>query len=228
MIPLKDNVPTVRTPVLTIGLIAVNVVVYLYQFTLGADGADFVVKYGVIPFELTQWQELTPTFAAPIPLTIFTSMFLHGGWFHLGSNMLYLWIFGSSIEDRLGPVRFLLFYFCSGLVAVLTFTITQPGVQVPMVGASGAVAGMLGAYMVAYPRARVLTLVWVFFFIRLVWLPAIFFLGIWFVLQLLSGLPTLLGGGGDSGIAYFAHIGGFVFGLLGGRFTRLRYGGRFG
>jgi len=226
MIPIKDNMPTIRRPILTIGLIVLNVLVYLYQFFLGAGSQDFVMQYGVIPYELTRFTELTPALAAPVPLTIFSSMFLHGGLLHLGSNMLYLWIFGNNIEDMLGRARFLIFYFLSGIAAVLLFVAVNPNAQVPMVGASGAVAGILGAYLVAYPRARVLTLIWVFFFVRLVWLPAIFFLGFWFILQIFYGLPTLAGAG-PSGIAYFAHIGGFVFGMLYCRFSQMRRGGRY-
>lgn len=224
MIPIKDNIPTIRKPVLTVGLIVLNVAVYLYQFALGAGVRDLVLKYGAIPYEITHFAELTPTLAVPIPLTVFSSMFLHGGWFHLGTNMLYLWIFGNNVEDKLGPVRFLIFYFLSGAVAVLTFVVVNPSAQVPLVGASGAVAGLLGVYVVAFPRARVLTLIWLFFFVRLVWLPAVFFLGFWFILQIFYGLPTLAGAD-TPGVAYFAHIGGFVFGLLYCRFSRLRHGG---
>jgi len=217
VIPLKDNVPVIRRPLVTIALIAINIVVYLYQATLGPEGARFVFKYGLIPFELTHFRELSPGLGAPIGLTLFTSMFMHGGWFHVGFNMLYLWVFGANIEDKLGPVRFILFYLGAGVVAALSFVLTEPNGEIPLVGASGAVA---------YPRARVLTLIWVFFFVRLVWLPAVLFLGFWFVLQLFSGLPDLAGGGA-SGIAYFAHIGGFIFGLIFGRFSRIRRGGRY-
>jgi len=226
VIPLKDNVPVIRRPVVTISLIAINVVVYLYQALLGPEGALFVYKYGLIPYELTHFSELSPALAAPVGLTLFTSMFLHGGWFHVGFNMLYLWVFGANIEDKLGPVRFILFYLGAGVVAALSFVVTEPNGEIPLVGASGAVAGVLGAYMVAYPRARVLTLIWVFFFVRLVWLPAIIFLGFWFVLQLFSGLPDFTGEGA-SGIAYVAHIGGFIFGLIFCRFSRIRRGGRY-
>jgi len=224
MIPIKDDMPTVRPPVLTIALIVINVLVFVYEMALGSQVDHFIVKYGAVPYELTHLTELTPGLSSPIVLTVFTSMFLHGGWFHVGSNMLFLWIFGNNIEDKLGHVRFLLFYLISGMVAVLTFVLTSPNARVPLVGASGAVSGLLGAYVVAFPRARVLTLIWVFFFVRLVWLPAAIFLGFWFVLQLLYGLPTL--SSGESGVAYFAHIGGFVFGMLYCRFSRLRQGGR--
>jgi membrane associated rhomboid family serine protease len=224
MIPLKDDIPTSHRPVVTVALIAVNVAVYLYQFALGPHVEAFIWEFGAVPWELVHFEEVTPAHAAPIVLTIFTSMFLHGGFLHLGSNMLFLWIFGNNVEDKLGRLQFLLFYLVSGVVAVLTFVLTSPNAQVPLVGASGAVAGLLGVYVVAYPRARVLTLIWVFFFVRLVWLPAVFFLGAWFVLQLLYGLPTL-GAAGASGVAYFAHIGGFVFGLAYCRFWCKRRGG---
>jgi len=215
MIPIKDDIPTVHPPVLTVGLIVVNVAVYLYEFALGPHAERLVLKYGAVPSVLIHFTTLTPG----IVLTVFTSMFLHGGWFHVGSNMLFLWIFGNNIEDKLGHVRFLVFYLVSGVVAVLAFVVTHPHAQVPLVGASGAVSGLLGAYVVAFPRARVLTLIWVFFFVRLVWLPAVFFLGFWLILQLLYGLPTL--GGGTSGVAYLAHVGGFVFGMVYCRFSRL-------
>jgi membrane associated rhomboid family serine protease len=222
MIPLKDNVPTVRKPIVTVVLIAANVVVYLYQSVQGPAAQGFIWQYGVVPWEITHLTELTPDYSAPIPMTVFSSMFLHGGLFHLGSNMLYLWIFGNKVEDKLGPVRFILFYFASGLVAVLAFVVTSPNAQVPLVGASGAVAGLLGVYVMAYPRARVLTLIWILFYIRLVWVPAVVFLGLWFILQLFYGLPTLAGDN-PTGVAYFAHIGGFVFGLA---YCRFKYGRR--
>ena len=224
MIPLKDNIPTLHRPIVTVTLIAVNIAVYLYQFALGPHAEAFIWTFGAVPWEIVHQSELTPAHQTPIILTIFTSMFLHGGLFHLGSNMLFLWIFGNNVEDKLGPVHFLVFYLVSGVVAVLTFVITSPNAQVPLVGASGAVAGLLGVYIVAYPRARVLTLIWIFFFVRLVWLPAVFFLGVWFILQLFYGLPTLAVES-SSGVAYFAHIGGFVFGLAYCRFWCMRRGG---
>lgn len=224
MIPLKDNIPTIHRPVVTVVLIAANVAVYFYQFVLGSAGPAFIWRFGAVPWEITHLTELTPANGAPIMLTVFSSMFLHGGLFHLGSNMLFLWIFGNNVEDRLGPIRFTLFYLVSGVVAVLTFVVTSPNAQVPMVGASGAVAGLLGVYVVAYPRARVLTLIWVFFFVRLVWIPAVFFLGAWFVLQLFYGLPTLTSNN-PGGVAYFAHIGGFIFGLAYCRLWCMRWGG---
>ncbi len=224
MLPIKDDIPTVRKPVLTISLIVVNVLVFLYQQSLGLYAQDFIWQFGVVPWEITNFASLTPNTHVPNGLTLFTSMFLHGGWLHLGSNMLYLWIFGNNVEDKLGPVHFIIFYFAVGVLAALAFVVINPSSQVPLVGASGAVAGLLGMYIVAYPRARVLTILWIFFFIRLVWLPAVFFLGLWFVLQLFSSLPTLAGGG-TGGIAYVAHVAGFAAGLVYCKFWCMRRGG---
>lgn len=222
MFPLKDDNPTRNKPVLTIALIAVNVLVFIYQFAQGAGASRVVIQFGLIPYELVHGTELTPLAAFPTSLTIFTSMFLHGGWMHLGGNMLYLWIFGNNIEDRLGPVRFLMFYLLSGVFAVLLFVATGPETKVPMVGASGAVAGVLGAYVMHYPRARVLTLIFLGWFVRLIWIPAFVVLGLWFVMQLLFALPSI-GTATTGGVAYMAHVGGFLFGLAGGWVFRKRF-----
>jgi membrane associated rhomboid family serine protease len=153
--------------------------------------------------------ELTPKFPAPVLLTPFTSMFLHGGWIHLIGNMLFLWIFGNNIEDYLGHIKFLLFYLVSGLAAIFLFVVFSPNLQVPMVGASGAIAGVLGAYFLLFPRSRILTLIWIFYYIRLAHVPAKAMLGFWFLYQLLmSAIAT--GSGGS--IAFLAHVGGFIFG----------------
>jgi len=212
MIPLKDDIPSYRRPVITIGLIVANVLVYFYQLIQGPYFEHFVVKYGAIPYEIMHGQELTPQLAAPIPLTLFTAMFLHGGLLHLGGNMLYLWIFGDNVEDKLGHVRFFIFYILSGLAGSLAHVITSPGSQIPMVGASGAIAGVLGAYLIRFPQSRIWTLIFFGFFIRPVRIPALFVLGFWFILQLLYGLPSLGAQGG--GVAWFAHIGGFVAGIV--------------
>ncbi|HUU46862.1 MAG TPA: rhomboid family intramembrane serine protease [Acidobacteriota bacterium] len=223
MFPLKDDNPTTRRPYLTVTLIVVNVLVHFYQVAQGAAGATrFVAQFGMIPAELTSGIEMTPTAAFPPTLTIFTSMFLHAGFLHLAGNMLYLWIFGNNIEDRLGPVRFLAFYLLSGVFAVLLFTLTGPNSQVPLIGASGAVAGVLGAYVLHYPRARVLTLVFFGWFVRLVWIPAFLVLGIWFVMQLLFAWGST-GAGQEGGVAYMAHVGGFLFGMAGGWVFRRRF-----
>jgi membrane associated rhomboid family serine protease len=210
--PLKDENPTRRKPILTVTLIVINVLVFLYSYLRPARAFQyFIVQYGLIPYELVHLTELTPELPAPVLATPFTSMFMHGGILHLGGNMLYLWIFGNNIEDYFGPVRFIIFYLVAGLAAALLFIVFSPNSNIPMVGASGAVSGVLGAYLVLYPRARVLTLVWIFYFIRLVHLPAKFLLGFWFFYQLLMSLMATAGGGG---VAWMAHIGGFAFGFL--------------
>lgn len=213
MLPIKDDIPTSRRPIVTIALIVINCLVYLYEMSLGQQGFTmFTYKWGLIPVELTTGVELTPELATSSATNIFTSMFMHGGLLHLGGNMLYLWIFGNNIEDRLGRVKFILFYLASGVVATSTFVLTNTSGEVPLVGASGAIAGVLGAYLVSYPHARVTTVIFILYFIRIAHIPALFVLGFWFVLQILNGLPALGSSGG--GVAWFAHIGGFIFGLL--------------
>lgn len=214
MIPLKDDNPVQRVPIITVGLILTNCLVFLYQITLSAQAEQlFVFQYGLIPLEITRLTDLTPDIPFPVLLSPFSSMFVHGDLWHLAGNMLYLWIFGNNIEDYLGRFRFLGFYILSGLAAVALFVLFSPQSKVPLVGASGAIAGVLGAYMVVFPRARVLTLIWIIFFIRLIWLPAVFLLGYWFVLQLIMGASTI-GDTGGGGVAWFAHVGGFAFGWL--------------
>ena len=210
MIPLKDDTPVERTPVVTIALIAVNVAAFLWQLGTGLESS--ALRGGVIPYEILTFQDVWPPDVVPPPFTIFTGMFLHGGFVHIASNMLFLWIFGNNVEDALGRVRFLVFYLLSGVAAAVVQVVASAlvgDIEVPMVGASGAIAGVLAAYMVLLPRSRVLTLVWVFFFVRLVRVPAGFFIGIWFALQVMSVLF-----GGAPGVAVFAHIGGFVAGLV--------------
>jgi len=212
MIPLKDNIPSSRTPLITIGLIVINVLVYLNQLALSPRAAvRFVYLYGLIPVEISEGQLLVQH---PVPLygTILTSMFVHGGLFHLAGNMLYLWIFGDNVEDRLGRFRFLLFYLLSGLAAAAAQILSDPHSQIPMVGASGAISGVLGAYLLLYPHARVVTLVFFGWFIRLIEIRALFVLGFWILVQLASGLLTW--GAQVGGVAWFAHVGGFVAGLV--------------
>ena len=212
MIPLKDNIPSSRAPVITVALIVINILVYLNQLTLSPRAAvRFVYLYGLIPIEISGGELLV---RHPVPLygTILTSMFVHGGLFHLAGNMLYLWIFGDNVEDSLGRVRFLLFYLLSGVAAAAAQVLSAPQSQIPMVGASGAISGVLGAYLLLYPHARVVTLVAFGWFIRLVEIKAIIVLGFWIVVQLVSGLVTW--GAQVGGVAWFAHIGGFVAGLV--------------
>jgi membrane associated rhomboid family serine protease len=213
MIPLKDDIPSSRPPVVTVGLIAVNCLIYFYLWSLGAEGYEKALfRWGAIPYEVMHRAELTPEIAFPIPLTLFTSMFLHGGFLHLAGNMLYLWIFGDNVEGQLGHAKFLVFYILSGLAASLLHIFTSSQSQVPMVGASGAIAGVLGAYMITFPKARILTLIFFGFFIRVVSVPALLVLGFWFILQLLYAVPSI--GSTAGGVAFFAHVGGFLAGIV--------------
>jgi rhomboid family protein len=229
--PLKDDVPTQSFPVVTIALIAMNVLVYLYEFSLGfAPGAHpavrgaaerayqgFIFEFGLVPCRLADacpGNLETLLAGAPSPwLTIFTSMFVHGGLFHVGGNMLYLWIFGNNVEDSMGKGRFLVFYLVCGVAAAFAQTLTDLRSPVPMVGASGAVSGALGAYLVLFPNARVWTLMGVGFFWRYVPVPAVIVLGFWIVVQVINGAITF-GRGEPGGVAFLAHVGGFVAGMV--------------
>lgn len=213
MFPLRDDNPTGRTAYLTIALILANVLVYLYEFIQPDQGQRVIMQFGFIPVELTQGIELTPNAYVPSIGTMFTSMFLHGSWMHLIGNMLYLWIFGNNVEELLGPVWFILFYLLAGAGAVLLFVLTGPNSQIPMVGASGAISGVLGLYALKWPKARVMTAITLGFFIRMVWIPALVVLGIWFLMQLLFAFLSS-GNEASGGVAYMAHVGGFLVGLL--------------
>lgn len=203
MIPIKDVIPSRTTPVVTVLLIAANALVFLYQLGLSPEEFEaFVFAFGLVPAHFTV-------------LTLFTSMFVHAGLGHVGGNLLYLWIFGDNIEDRLGHGRFLAFYLATGVVAALSQTAMDPASRIPMVGASGAIAGVMGGYFVLYPHSRVLTLFP--FPLMLFEVPAIFFLGLWFVIQFVSGLGSLAAaanGGLPGGVAFWAHIMGFVAGVV--------------
>jgi membrane associated rhomboid family serine protease len=202
VIPLRDVIPSRTTPYVTIILIVVNVLVFLYQRALGPYVEEFVLQYGLVPAAFS-W------------IAVFTSMFLHGGYLHVGGNMLYLWIFGDNVEDRMGHGRFIVFYVLCGVAAALAQTIANPDSVIPMVGASGAIAGVMGAYFLLFPHSRILTLVPIFFFIQLIEVPAIFFLGIWFLMQFISGLGSIATSttGDMGGIAFWAHFAGFAAGL---------------
>ncbi|BEQ16333.1 rhomboid family intramembrane serine protease [Desulfoferula mesophila] len=219
MIPIRDENPLQGTPYVTLGLIALNVLVYLYQFTMSPQQEMiFAYQYGVVPALLTGALEVPQPLAwFPQPLTLVTSVFLHGGFLHLAGNMLYLWIFGNNVEDRLGPVRFVVFYLVGGVLASLAHVLADPASQLPMIGASGAIAAVLGAYFLLYPRANVVVLIWFFFFVQLIRVPAVIVLGVWFLFQIL--------GSGGPGVAWMAHIGGFVVGLVLIRFFLPRAGG---
>ena len=263
MLPLKDNIPTARFPILTVLLIALNVIVFGWEFTLSQDAGSAsgepgrlgaseydveLIELGAIPYRIThpgeecalgvveqeradivcegtaeyrEAQAQTPGGVAPLDeapwwVTIFSSMFLHGGILHLAGNMLFLWVFGNNIEDSMGRIVFIPFYLLAGIVAVYAQALLDTGATIPTVGASGAVSGVLGAYALLHPRARVLTLIFIIFFVTLVEIPAMIMLGAWFILQFLPAvgqlaLPDVSGESG--GVAYFAHVGGFVVGL---------------
>jgi len=225
MLPLRDDVPSHSVPVVTVGLIAANLLVFLYQasLALGPDpGAAraahaFILEFGVVPCRVTGACVLADDFPPPI-VTIFTSMFVHGGLFHVGGNMLYLWIFGDNVEDTLGHLRFTAFYLLAGVAAALAQTAVSPESRIPMVGASGAVSGVLGAYLFLFPYARILTLLVFGFFVRLVYVPAVVVLGFWIVVQFLNGVISVSssssGGAETGGTAWFAHIGGFLAGIV--------------
>lgn len=210
MIPFKDDNPTTIFPFVTIGLIALNTIVFILQFFYSGDPRQIVFIYGAIPNYLLTFDTVQPIH--PV-LTVFTSMFMHGGLFHIAGNMLYLWIFGNNIEDKLGHIRFTIFYLLSGITAAYSHAITSPSSMIPMVGASGAVSGVLGAYLLLFPHTKIHTLVFFGFFIRIIRLPALFVLGFWIVIQFINGMLSK-GLMNQGGVAWFAHIGGFVFGLL--------------
>jgi membrane associated rhomboid family serine protease len=208
MIPLKDDVPTRTFPIITIGIVLVNIFIFAWSLTLPAGlERSLVQKYAFIP------RDLMVALASRIDLlpynvmTIFTSMFIHGGFLHIGGNMLYLWIFGNNVEDAAGHMRFAVFYLLSGVAAGLVQYSFDPSSPVPMVGASGAVSGVLGAYLILFPRAKVKTLIFVFLFITTIDIPAMVLLTVWFFVQIAFSH-------GQGGVAWFAHIGGFIFGML--------------
>jgi membrane associated rhomboid family serine protease len=213
MIPLRDDNPAEITPVVTVAFIATCVLVFLYQVSLPAQpGELFVYRFGAIPSVVFGEAALPPQLAGvPAYLTLITSMFLHGGWMHLIGNMLYLWIFGNNIEDVMGHVRFVIFYVTCGILAVFSHAVTDPSSTVPMVGASGAISGVLGAYLLLFPHAQVLVIIPLGIFTRMMYVPAGLVLGLWFVMQVLSGGMSLGRAGG--GVAFFAHVGGFVAGM---------------
>ena len=266
MLPLKDNNPTTKFPIVTVALIAICIGVFIWQLTfpenprLKEAGFGHIdqssLEYGAIPYRIThthtgdcsvgavgqsggefqagvvcpgtadyaQAQEIgrqnpgaqpIPINEAPWWVTLFTSMFMHGGFLHIAGNMLFLWVFGNNVEERLGRLKFALFYVIAGLIAVYTQALLDPSSTAPTIGASGAIAGVLGAYALLYPRARVLTLIFIIFFVTVVEIPALILLALWFILQFVPALGQVaVGSGGDQGVAYFAHVGGFVFGLL--------------
>ncbi len=218
MIPLRDANPTRRTSVVTIGIVVACFVVFAYELGLLASGGEsaldaFVTQWGVVPAELTGAWGRGDIFSVETA-TLVTSQFLHAGWLHLLGNMLYLWIFANNVEDRLGRLGFLVFYLAGGVAAGLAQVAVAPSSTIPSIGASGAIAAALGAYLVFFPRARITSLVFLGFFYQLIDVPAVLVLGFWFVLQLIDGLTSIGMVETSGGVAFFAHIGGFVAGAL--------------
>jgi membrane associated rhomboid family serine protease len=258
LIPVKDNIPTLRFPVVTVALIVVNIVIFAWQLTLSSDANsstsphiagvsesdEITLEYGAMPYRLlhpgsdcgisgqrvvcqgqTGYADSAKLDSPPWWVTVFTSMFLHGGILHIAFNMLFLWIFGNNVEDSMGRPRFLLFYLLAGVVAAYTQALLTASSTVPAIGASGAIAGVLGGYLLLFPRARVLTVVLIILFVTIIEIPAAILLAIWFILQFLPALgqvTTSVSGG--EGVAYWAHVGGFVFGLLAIKLFANRYG----
>lgn len=224
MLPIRDvNPRRHHPPVITVALIAANALMFLYELSLGERLEGFLMSAAFIPDRMFDGGAITPGEWGPGLQSALLSMFLHGGWMHFLGNMLFLWVFGDNVEDRLGHVRFLLFYLLAGFAATFVYAFVSPQSGIPAIGASGAIAGVLGAYLFLHPMARIVTVVWILFFIRLVEIPAIVYLPIWFLMQAFSGLASLGATTPEEagGVAWFAHIGGFIAGpilllLLGG------------
>ncbi len=205
MIPVKDTIPSSTFPFINYFLITLNCTVFFYEVNLDQEQVFRLIHtWGVIP---STFLSLDGN-----PLTLATSMFLHGGWLHFIGNMLYLYIFGDNVENRLGHSRYLLFYMCCGFLASICQIFSEPSSNIPMIGASGAIAGVMGAYFVLFPHSRIVTVIFIIFIIKIVEVPAFFFLAFWFMLQFLSGAVTVSAEGG--GVAWWAHIGGFMGGIL--------------
>jgi membrane associated rhomboid family serine protease len=224
VIPLRDANPVRRTPIVTIALIVACVVAFAYRLGAESNAGEAGVEelfftFGIVPAELLADLD-RGRFIGEETLAVFTSMFLHVNLIHLVGNLIYLWIFGNNIEDRLGRFGFILFYLAGGVAAAIAQVAIDPTSRVPMIGASGAISAVLGAYLVLFPGARILSLVFLGFFYQLIEVPALIVLGFWFVLQLIDGIGSLGLAGAEGGVAFFAHIGGFVFGLLIGILVR--------
>lgn len=213
MIPLQDENPSRTIPIINISLIIINIYVFVYQYFLSPLGPEkFILQWSSIPYEFSHFTDINPPAIIPVPLTIFTSMFMHGGWLHLLGNMLFLWIFGDNIEDRLGHLKYIVFYLLCGVIASFSHILTNFNSQVPTIGASGAISGVMGAYMFLFPRARIKTMVIWFVFIQIIRIPAVVMIGYWILFQIFSAWLEF-GSAEGGGIAWFAHIGGFVSGL---------------
>jgi len=217
MIPLYSDKELSRLPFVTIFLVIANVAAFYFQLTGVGSLHKSVVMYGMIPYDFFDGGSMTVPGRIPAAATLFTSMFMHGGFLHLGANMLYLWVFGRNVEDDFGHVRFLVFYFAAGVLATVAFAAAFPGGTVPLVGASGAIAGVLGAYFLRFPLSRIHCLVFFFIFIRVIAIPAFLVLGLWFFIQIGSCMISMTaaeGAAGMGGVAWISHVAGFVVGLV--------------
>jgi len=209
VIPYKDDNPTTITPYVTVGIIMLNILVFLYEVTSPSGMEKIAYSYGAIPKYILTFKKVQPINPT---ITIFSSMFMHGGVLHIAGNMLYLWIFGNNIEDKLGHLRFVFFYFSCGIISAYTNAMADPHSLIPMIGASGAISGVLGAYLLLFPRAMVHTLIFLGFFVTVVRIPALVVIGFWAFIQFINGLIGT-GVAREGGVAWFAHIGGFIAGL---------------
>lgn len=212
MIPLRDRNPTRTVPFVNIALIVANVLVFLYQLSLGPGLEQFYYRFGIVPQALTASLREGAVISVVGPML--SSMFLHGGWLHIGGNMLYLWIFGDNVEDKIGHGRYLVFYLLCGLISAAAHVLSNPMSTTPTIGASGAISGVLGAYLLMFPKARVITIIPIFIFLQVAELPALVVLGFWFIMQFLYGIVSIGSQAAESGgVAWWAHIGGFVAGI---------------
>ncbi len=214
MIPVKDRNPSNTFPYVTIGIIVINISIFLHELSLGSDLGVFIKQYGIVPANVTHYFQTSDLTFSSTFLPFISSTFLHGGFIHLIGNMWFLWIFGDNIEDKLGHFRFFGFYILCGIIASSVHVFFNRMSEIPCIGASGAIAAVLGAYMVTFPRARVITVIPIFFFLQIIELPAIIVLGFWFFIQFFNGAISITASTSDNGVAWWAHIGGFISGII--------------
>ena len=214
MIPIRDRNPSGTFPYVTIGIIIVNILIFLYELSLGSGLGEFIMKFGVVPLKVSYYSQVPDLTFINTFFPFISSMFLHGGFVHLIGNMWFLWIFGDNIEDKLGHFKFIAFYFLCGIIASSVHVFFNTQSNVPCIGASGAIAGVLGAYMITFPHARVVTIVPLFVFIQVMELPAMVVLGFWFVIQFFNGAASITASASGAGVAWWAHIGGFAAGVI--------------
>ena len=214
MIPIRDRNPSSTFPYVTIGIIVVNIFIFLYEISLDSELGVFVMKFGVVPLRVSNYSQVPDLTFASTFFPFISSMFLHGGFIHLIGNMWFLWIFGDNIEDKLGHFKYIVFYILCGIIASSVHVFFNSQSDMPCIGASGAIAGVLGAYMITFPRARVVTIVPLFIFIQVIELPAVIVLGFWFVIQFFNGAASITASASGGGVAWWAHIGGFAAGII--------------